>query len=146
MTFSVSKMKIANTRQSNTRHKKFILVRTSSPQESYVQTLSNTSGFHYPRVQSPLRTLTHLAAAGLLFTTRRGITTPWKPPGLPSTRRETNTLETPRSSFNTKGTNTLETPRSSFNTKGTNTKKCSGRQAPRSSLKTNARSEATTER
>ncbi|MQM08316.1 hypothetical protein Taro_041174, partial [Colocasia esculenta] len=72
----------------------------SSPQESYVQFLSNILGFHYPRVQSPSRTLTHPAVTGLLFTTRRGITTPWippgkqtpwKPPGLPSTRRETNT-------------------------------------------------------
>ncbi|MQM16967.1 hypothetical protein Taro_049931, partial [Colocasia esculenta] len=50
----------------------FILVRTSSPQESYVQSLSNNSGFYYPKVQSPSKTLTHPAAAGLLFTIRRG--------------------------------------------------------------------------
>ncbi|MQL88500.1 hypothetical protein Taro_021061 [Colocasia esculenta] len=66
--------------QSNHTTQGFILVRISSPQESYVQSLSNTSGFHYPRVQSPSRTLTHPAAAGLLFTTRRGNTTPWISP------------------------------------------------------------------
>ncbi|MQL84715.1 hypothetical protein Taro_017209 [Colocasia esculenta] len=48
----------------------------SFPHESYVQPPSNNSGFYYPRVQSPSRTLTHPSVAGLLFTTRRGIQHP----------------------------------------------------------------------
>ncbi|MQM20250.1 hypothetical protein Taro_053268 [Colocasia esculenta] len=52
------------------------LIRNPIAKESYVQSLSNNSGFHYPRVQSPSRTLTHPATTGLLFTTRRGIQHP----------------------------------------------------------------------
>ncbi|MQM14836.1 hypothetical protein Taro_047771, partial [Colocasia esculenta] len=36
------------------------------------------------------------------------LTAPWIPPGLPSTQRESHTLDPTRSSFYTKGTNTRE--------------------------------------
>ncbi|MQM11463.1 hypothetical protein Taro_044372 [Colocasia esculenta] len=58
------------------RTQRYILVRTSFPQESYVQSPSNLLGFHY-KGTVPLMDKQH--PAQLVFLHTKGITPPWIP-------------------------------------------------------------------